>query len=121
MMSENSVKMYFSMDATDVKLSLLLVWAVLSTIVLMILVSPFVLPQATIFMLSRLCELNHVPHIESPLYGMTRAFLFISRGELSEALKLNRFSIFLYSTFAANELLIVVWLSTRRIKIKGGK
>ena len=117
-MSENSIKMYFAMDSTDVKLSLLLVWAVLSTIVLMILVSPFALPQATIFMLSRLCELNHVPHIESPLYGMTRAFLFISKGELSEALRLNRFSIFLYSTFTSNELLIIVWLFTRHIKIK---
>jgi hypothetical protein len=117
-MSEKSLKMLFSMDVKEIKLAIMLAWSVLSIIVLLIIVSPFALSQNTIFMLSRLCELNHVPHVESPLYGMTRAFLFISRGNLAEALKLNRFSMLLYSIFVLNELLIITILFTKLITIK---
>ncbi len=117
-MTKNSLKMFFSMDVKKAKLAIILAWAVLSMIVLLIIVCPFVLSQNTIFMLSSLCELNHVPHVESPLYGMTRAFLFISKGNLSEALKLNRFSVLLYSIFVLNELLIFTILFAKLITKK---
>lgn len=110
--------MLFSMDTNGMKMAIVIVWLILSFVVLLILISPFILSQNTLFMLSRLCELNHIPHIESPLYGMTRAFIFISKGTLSAALKLNSFSIALYVIFVANELFVITLLLTERIKIK---
>ncbi len=110
MMAKNRIKVFFSIDTNGLKIAMLIVWLVLSTVVLLILISPFLLSQNTLFALSRLCELNHVPHIESPLFGMTRAFIDISRGEIRPAAQLNKGSAYLYGIFLLNEFILFGFL-----------
>ena len=42
--------------------------------------------------------------------GMTRAFIAISNGNLAEAVTFNRWSVALYGTLLANEILAAIFL-----------
>lgn len=111
-----------SNEYKEIKLALSIVWLVLSLVILMILITPFILPDDTILALSPKCEWKTKYNKSCPLCGMTTAFILISRGKLSEAFTANKFSLYLYYIFILNEVTITVFLTkTFLTKKKGGK
>lgn len=88
-----------------VRRALLLAWLCLSGALLPVLLSPWLLPEATLFELAGRCKTGHAGGRTCPLCGMTRAFLLISRGQLDQAKRLNRASVPLYGGMVANDLL----------------
>ncbi len=88
------------------------VWAILSGVILLILLIPFVAPADFTTGLVPECEWKRKGK-ECPLCGMTKAFMAISKGEMEEAVEANRFSLWVYGSFVANECFLLAALATR--------
>lgn len=93
-------------------------WLVVSAIVLVILLTPFVLPESVIVQLSPVCESKARGEPPCPLCGMTTAFLLISDARLGEAHQANGASVLLYAAFVLNELFAFLFLGCTS---KGGR
>jgi len=115
--SQKCIKMSWTMNIREIKLALSIVWLVVSLIILMTLITPFILSDDTIFALSPKCEWKTKYNKVCPLCGMTRSFIFISQGKFSQAVMRNKFSIYLYFIFILNEIVISFFLAN---KIKRG-
>lgn len=101
----------------DIKTSFLLSWLTMSAVILVVLVSPFLLSDKTIYSIAPKCEWKIKYHKECVLCGMTTAFIEISKGQLSAANRSNRFSLYLYLVFSVNELFASLFLVKRRKQI----
>jgi Protein of unknown function (DUF2752) len=100
----------------DLKLSFEIVWIVYSLIILTVLFISVFFPDALI-KISPVCISKSLYGKECFMCGMTRAFVEISGGNLSQAYDLNSFSLVLYSAFVLNGLLFI-YHCIRRIQSK---
>jgi len=88
-------------------LALKISWAIISIVILIILLLPFLMPEQQVYKLAPVCISKARYGLDCPACGMTRAFVAISAGDLSAAWQFNRGSPFLYAFFGLNSLLFV--------------
>ena len=105
------------MSTNEVAFAVKSAWLIVSAVVLAALAMPFVFPEAYILRTSGAFQLPHEETERCLLCGMTRAFLAISRGDLSAAIEANRWSIELYALLWVNELFAAVALA---LKMRNG-
>ncbi|RKU34780.1 hypothetical protein C6496_19260 [Candidatus Poribacteria bacterium] len=99
----------------------LLVWFIVSAGIFMVLVLPFVVPQHQLAQFVPECISQVKFQKPCAFCGMTTAFYAISRGDFTEAYRLNPLSLYVYSLFALNTFCAVLTLkhTTRFIKNLG--
>lgn len=97
----------------DVRLSLKIVWATVSIILLLILSAPFTLGRERVARLAPVCESKAKYGRPCMLCGMTTSFLDISDGRLNDAGRSNRAGIPLYGIFLTNELGVLVFFGRK--------
>lgn len=88
----------------ELKISLFLVWSILSVMILLTLVAPLLLDQDSILKLAPECVSRTKYNEECSLCGMTRAFVAISEGNFGVAYSVNNSSLPVYLTFTLNEI-----------------
>jgi hypothetical protein len=103
--------------AHDMRVAIVAVWLVVSSILLFILIVPFVLSEDAILTASGSLQAPHQGHERCILCGMTRSFIAISRGHPAQALFFNRHSIILYILFVLDEFFVGIFLAGRMRKI----
>lgn len=103
------------MNIKEIKVALLIAWLVISLIILMILITPFIFSDGTIIALTPECEWRIKYNKNCPLCGMTTSFILISQGRFSEASLANNFSLYLYSIFILNKVAVTIFL-TKKLK-----
>lgn len=91
----------------ELKLALKISWALISLVVLGILLMPFLFEPQTVKSIAPVCEYKAKYNMACPACGMTRAFIKISKGHLSEAMQLNRYSLCVYVLFVLNEIVFI--------------
>lgn len=101
----------------DFKRSLFISWVIISVVILLIQLAPFVLHEEFLLSLTPTCELNKIGQ-ECFLCGMTHSFISISKSDLSGAYRVNNFSVYLYLIFVLNILSLIVFSIYRVIKRK---
>ena len=94
----------------ELDISSRLVWLVISSVIFLILVSPFVLGRDRIARLVPVCQSKAVYGRPCSFCGMTTSFLDISNGRLNDAAHANRAGIPLYALFVINEAVFVIFL-----------
>lgn len=82
-----------------------LVWTILSLLILVVLISPFVVSRDILFSVSAACQIRNHGHEPCCMCGMTKAFIAITEGNIREAMMHNRRSVLLFGTMLGNELL----------------
>jgi hypothetical protein len=102
----------------DIRSAFFIVWIIVSAVIFLALLAPFVLSTDTLTAIVPVCEWKTKYNRECPLCGMTRSFVCISHGDLAQARNRNRWSVHLYSVFLGNEMLA---LSVLIIKIRAAR
>lgn len=99
----------------------LLVWFIVSAGIFMVLVLPFVVPQHQLAQFIPECISQVKFQKPCAFCGMTTAFYAISRGDFTEAYRLNPLSLYVYSLFALNTFCVAITLkhTTRFVKNLG--
>ena len=92
----------------DFKKSLFIAWVIISVVILLILIAPFILHEEFLLSLTPTCELNKIEQ-GCFLCGMTKGFINISKGDLSGAYRVNNFSVYLYLFFVLNILSLLLF------------
>ena len=114
----------FNMDGfSDLKISLLIVWSLISIIVFGILALPFITDSETIFRITPECQWQIKFGRECILCGMTRSFVLISKGCFTQAHSLNRGSILLFLFFVSNDVVFfasLFKLAVSRLRLSRG-
>lgn len=103
----------------ELKKALFIVWIILSGIMLLTLSTPFLFSTETINTFVPKCEWKEKYNKECSLCGMTRSFILISKGEIVEADKTNKFSLYLYVLFVVNEIAVTSIISTTYFRNAG--
>ena len=99
----------------------LLVWRVVSVGTFIVLILSFVVPQHQLVLFIPECEWQTRFQKPCIFCGMTSAFYAISRGDFTQAYRLNPLSLYIYSVFALNTFCAVMTLKhpTRFVKNLG--
>ncbi len=99
----------------------LLVWLIVSTGVLIVLLLPFIVPHHQLAQFVPECISQVKFQKPCAFCGMTSAFYALSRGDFTEAYRLNPLSLYIYSLFALNTFCAVLTLkyTTRFVKNLG--
>jgi hypothetical protein len=108
------------MDSRNIRISFYIVWAISSSIIFAILVSPHVITQEKLSKYVPKCEWKIKYNKECILCGMTRSFLLIAKHNYREALLYNRGSITLYYAFLLNEIFFIIsiiGLASKRVRL----
>jgi hypothetical protein len=95
-------------------------WWMISAILLAVILAPYLFSENSLLAASGALQVSHAPGETCGLCGMTRAFLAISRGDFSEAVRLNGASVILFGIILANELWIAFFLTKRIWKYASG-
>ncbi|GEM_PF-1431805 len=98
----------FACDRKQLNLALYISWLILSCIIFLILIMPFILPTAAILKITPKCEWKIKYNKPCPACGMTTSFLYISEGKFNQAIVSNHNSITLYILFLLNELIFLI-------------
>lgn len=98
----------------SLKFVLFIIWTVLSAIFLLLLIFPFLFEEFFILDIVPLCQSVEYG-IECSLCGMTRAFIQITKGNISEAISLNKGSIHLFIAMLINTF-VYTYFYIRRSK-----
>ena len=100
----------------DLKFSLEVVWIIVSAILLSVIAMSIYFPG---FLISSapICLRIVTSNTECFMCGMTRAFIEIPSGNISEALYLNSFSVALYFVFIINTAAFIIYLSKKAIEL----
>jgi len=88
----------------------LLVWLVISTGIFIVFVLPFIVPHHQLAQFVPECISQVKFQKPCAFCGMTTAFYAISRGDFTEAYRLNPLSLYTYSLFAINTFCAVLTL-----------
>lgn len=96
----------------DLKVSVRVVWLIVSVILLSVIVMSVYFPGLLINS-APVCLSKVTYNSECFMCGMTRAFIEIPAGNLSGALELNTFSITLYFIFVLNSAAFIIYLSKK--------
>ena len=99
----------------------LLVWLIVSAGLFIVLMLPFIVPHHQLAQFIPECISQVKFQKPCAFCGMTTAFYAISRGDFTEAYRLNPLSLYVYSLFALNTFCAVLTLkhTTRFIKNLG--
>lgn len=86
-------------------------WLLISGLILLVLISPFVARESVLLEAGRLVQAPH----EKPcvLCGMTRGFVSISAGDFARARELNPNAPAFYILLVLNEVLAAAWIAPR--------
>ena len=95
------------MEYRQLKLALFVVWIVLSGIILVSLVAPFLISSDSIIAIVPECDWKVKYDKECLLCGLTRSFVCISQGSFTKAQKLNKFSVYIFMFFLLNEVAVM--------------
>ena len=90
--------------------ALRIVWLIVSVVILLILVAPFVLGSERVAKLAPVCQSKLRDGTPCSFCGMTTSFLAISGGRLHDAGRANRGGIPLYALFVINEVGILMFV-----------
>jgi hypothetical protein len=101
----------------DFKKSLFIAWVIISLVILLIQIAPFILHEEFLLSLTPTCELNKIGQ-ECFLCGMTEGFIKISKGDLCGANRVNNFSVYLYLFFVLNILSLLLFSICRLYRRK---
>ena len=74
----------------DLKKSLLISWIIITSIIFILLISPFLFPGDVLLSISPPCESKTILGQECFLCGMTKSFISISQGNFYQAYRLNK-------------------------------
>ena len=98
-----------------------LLWLIMSTGIFIMLMLPFIVPQHQLAQFIPECISQVKFQKPCAFCGMTTAFYAISRGDFTEAYRLNPLSLYIYSLFALNTFCVAITLkhTTRFIKNLG--
>ena len=88
----------------DLKKALVISWIVITSIIFVLLISPFLFPEDVLLAISPSCVSKTILGQECLLCGMTKSFINISQGNFYRAYQLNNFGIYLYLIFCLNVL-----------------
>ncbi len=102
------------MPANDIKAALRWVWRIVSAVVLVVLLAPWLLSPQRIAALTPKCEWKTRYGRECFFCGMTTAFIDIAEGRFRDAERSNRGSIPLYAGFLVNEVVLVLFVTRHR-------
>ena len=91
-------------------------WLVASAMLLFILITPYLVPEKTLFSASEAFKVPHRSGETCALCGMTRAFAAIARGDFAAALIYNRGAVAFYGALLANQLVVAFFLLRRMHK-----
>ena len=92
------------------KVAILVVWTIITLVTTMIILLPFCSDKQTVLKNAPTCISKSQFNVECRLCGMTRAFIEISNGNFRNAIDFNRGSVIIYSSFAFNFLIFIVYL-----------
>ncbi|MBC8487227.1 MAG: DUF2752 domain-containing protein [Ignavibacteria bacterium] len=93
----------------DLKKSLLISWIIITSIIFVLLISPFLFQEDVLLSISPSCESKTILGQECFLCGMTKSFISISQGNFYHAYRLNNFGIYLYLMFCLNVLSLLLF------------
>lgn len=99
----------------------LLVWLIVSAGLFIVLMLPFIVPHHQLAQFIPECISQVKFQKPCAFCGMTTAFYAISRGDFTEAYRLNPLSLYVYSLFALNTFCAILTLkhTTRFVKNLG--
>ena len=100
----NILKKYF---AKEHLLAIKIVWLILTIIIIIVLIFPFLFNDNIIKELTPKCTKLSSCGEECFFCGTTRAFIHISKGEFQEAQYKNQGSLFLYCIFIINIVIFI--------------
>ena len=100
----------------ETRKALFITWAVFAVLSVFVIVTPFVVDRQTIINAVPVCASVKKYNRECPLCGMTRAFIYISDGNVQKAVAANKGSVFLYFGFFMNILLFAVKVFLIKLK-----
>jgi len=96
--------------------SLFIAWGILGLVLFVPLVGPFLLTVSKIYSITPVCVTRQMYNEPCILCGMTRGFIEISRGNFGKAKEFNPYSMWLYSTLMANEMILVIVIGCKIAK-----
>ncbi|WP_369426754.1 DUF2752 domain-containing protein [Profundicola chukchiensis] len=82
---------------------------IITTVSAVILILPFLVDSKIILQISPTCTYKTQFNLECFFCGMSRAFIEISKGNLSSAISLNRGSLFLFILFSINIIIFSIY------------
>ena len=88
----------------DLKKALMISWIIITYIIFILLISPFLFPEDVLLAISPSCVSKTILGQECFLCGMTKSFINISQGNFYQAYRMNNFGIYLYLIFCLNVL-----------------
>lgn len=98
------------MNSLEIKKAFIIVWFIISFVIFLMLLFPFILPNNTILSIVPTCEWKIKYHKDCSLCGMTTAFILLSEGHIKAALTYNKGCLFLYMLFIINEAVILYYM-----------
>ncbi|MBM4128279.1 MAG: DUF2752 domain-containing protein [Nitrospira sp.] len=101
------------MIGQEMRVAITSAWLIVSAVLLFMLIAPHLLSETALLSASTAFRLLHHHQGMCFLCGMTRAFIAISRGRLTEAVALNDWSVTLYGIIVSNELAAALFLFRR--------
>ncbi len=101
----------------EVKVAIASVWLITSAFLSSVLIAPHLLSEIALLSVSAALQSPHHEHGPCFLCGMTRAFLAISRGDLTEAAAFHRWSVALYAIFFVNGMLAAIFVSKLMLRL----
>lgn len=105
------------MIAHEMRIAITAAWLIASAILLSMLISSHFLSESALLSASAALQLSHHEQGQCFFCGMTRAFIAISHGNLTQGIALNRWSVALYGTILANGALAAVFVSSLILKL----
>lgn len=95
---------------SDTKISLVISWLIISAVIAFILITSAIYPSAPSirFLPTSLCKINS--HCSCPVCGMTRAFVSIAHGRISDARSFNGLALPLFIVFVLNKITVVLFI-----------
>jgi len=93
----------------DLKKALVISWIIITSIIFILIISPFLFKGDVLLSISPLCESQTILGQECFLCGMSKSFISISKGNFYQAYRLNNFGIYLYLIFCLNVLSLLLF------------
>jgi hypothetical protein len=97
----------------DFKTAVRIVWLAVTLITAVAALAPFVLSEAIIAGISPVCESKRRYGTECWMCGTTTAFIAISQGDWSAAVRSNRTAVPLFTLFLLNATVAAVYVARR--------
>jgi len=102
----------------DFNKSLFIAWVIISVVILLIQIAPFILHEEFLLSLTPTCVFKKYFDKECFSCGMTHSFISISKGNFDEAYRWNNFSVYLYLFFELNILSLLLFSICRLYRRK---